>query len=58
MVQSGFETSLYLREGIKEKIDELVSENKELYVSRSQFINSVLHQKLRELGKFPVMEEQ
>jgi len=57
MTQDGVKTSVYLRENITEIIDKLVDSDKKTYISRSQFINSVLHKELRMLGKLPKLEE-
>lgn len=47
---------IYMRKNIINLIDDLVFENKELYKSRSQVINSATYKFLRDKGKVPEME--
>ena len=58
MVREGYMSSVYLRGNIREKIDQIVVENKEIYRSRSQLINSLCYKFLREQGKIPKEEMQ
>lgn len=53
MTQKGKIVGIYLRSSIIEIIDDLVSKDKETHISRSQFINSAVYRRLKELGKIP-----
>ena len=58
MTHEGYTTAVYLRYKIISEIDKIVAKDKEIYKSRSQFINSLLYKFLREHNKVPSEEVQ
>ena len=58
MVTINYSSAIYVRPEIMDKVDEIVTEKKEIYRSRSQLINSLLYKFLREQGKIPKEEIQ